>query len=279
MNYLERFFNEKINRQGETLSENTRINYESDINQFLTYVGKDELNITASDVSEWYGAKRNEYELTSLSRKVNALKSYFRFLLNIKIIESNPMDILPNFKPKAKDKRVLSKEELNAIIRQSKSSRDEAIIHTLASTGIRISELINLRLSDLDEESIVITGKGNKDREIFLSEKAKLSIKEYLTTRKDTDIDNLFINNNGKPMSEQTVRGTIKTLSKRAMIDNYDEISPHTFRRTFATLLANNGVPVPTIQKSLGHEDISTTMLYIKVDNTQVKKAMCMGLY
>lgn len=279
MNYLERFFNEKINRQGEALSENTKINYDIDINQFLSYVGKDELNVNPSDVSSWFGAKRNEYELTSLARKVNALKSYFKFLLNIGVINSNPIDVLPSFKPKPNDKRALTSDELNAIIRQSKTPRDKAIIETLASTGMRVSELINLQLSDLENEQIVITGKGNKDRVVFLSSKAKSAIDEYLKTRKDTNINNVFINNNGRKMTEQTIRSTIQTLSRRAMIDDYNTISPHTFRRTYATLLANKNVPIPTIQKVLGHSSIETTMLYIKVDNTQIKDVMCMDLF
>lgn len=279
MNYLERYFNEKINKNGELLDEDTRTAYEFDINQFLSYVNKPVESITLSDASAWFGHYRQQYATKSMSRKVMALKSYFKFLKNIGIIAENPMDNLQLFKAKSKEKIALTTDEINAMIRQSKNLRDKAIIEVLVSTGLRISELINLTLSDIQNEPITINGKGDKDRDIFLSQKAKDSIKEYLTIRPNVEIDNLFVSNQGTKMRETSINRTLKILAERAGIENPERVTPHLFRATCATLLSENNVPVPVIQKVLGHSSISTTMIYIKTSKSQIQNAMCMNLY
>lgn len=276
---LERFLNEKINRHGNRLDEDTKVAYRFDIGQFMEHVGKNESEITYNDISEWFGHYREQYSTATMSRKIMALKSYFKWLTAIGYISENPIENFQTFTPKSKEKVPLTVDEVNAIIRQGKNSRDKAIVQTLASTGIRVSELIDMKLSDLDSETVVIHGKGDKDRVISVSNKTRGFIKEYLKSRKDCDIDNIFVSNNGTEMKEKTINKTLKALAKRAGIEDWKAVSPHLFRCTYASLLAENNVPIPTVQKILGHSRIETTMRYIKTNNTQVVNAMNIDLY
>ena len=203
---LERFLNEKVNKYGNRLDEDTKVAYKFDIGQFIEYIGKDESETTYNDVSEWFGHYREQYSTATMSRKIMALKSYFKWLKAIGYVKENPIDNFQTFTPKSKEKVPLTVDEVNAMIRQGKNTRDKAIVQTLASTGLRVSELINMKLSDLDSENIVIHGKGDKDRVISISEKTRGFINEYIKkTRKNSGINNIFVSNNGTEMKEKTI--------------------------------------------------------------------------
>ena len=278
MKMLERFLNEKVNKYGKELDHDTKIAYEYDITQFMEYADKPESEITYNDISKWFGCYRKKYSTATMARKIMALKSYFRWLKAIGAINENPTEDFQTFTPQSKEKVPLSIIEINEMIKQSKNSRDKAIIETLAFTGMRISELIDMKLSDMDEDEVIIHGKGGKVRTIFLSEKVRSAIEDYIVDRKQADIDNIFISNNHTKMTERTINNLLKSLARRAGIERWETVSPHLFRATYASLLAEKNVPVPTIQKILGHTLISTTMIYIKTNQSQVKNAMCMDI-
>ena len=256
------------------LSKNTVSSYKSDISSFLLWLSINSfnpLNVTSVEINN-YVAKlfSDDLKSSSVNRKISSIKSFYIFLLKKKIIIKSPVDeivmqkqekYLPVSMSEEEVERLLSSPNLNIPIER----KDKAMIEVLYATGIRISELINLKLTDIDTNRSVlkVLGKGSKERLVPYGEKASESIHLYLKDRKDLKSKEIFLSNRGSKISRGAFWQRIKIYIKRENLKA--SISPHTLRHAFATHLLNRGADLRSVQILLGHSDLSTTQIYTHI--------------
>jgi integrase/recombinase XerD len=269
------------------LSKNTIESYMRDLNKLLVFIEDKQLLlrlIKTSDLEEFLaGLYDSSLTPRSISRVISTLKSFFHFLLLDQYREDNPTDLLESPKSNIKLPVVLAIEEIDQIlsvidVSTLEGTRNYAIIETLYSCGLRVSELTNLRFSDLyfDEGFIRVSGKGNKQRLVPISEIATQKISNWLDYRKQINVkkgneDIVFISSRrGKALSRITVFHFIKQYAEEAGIKK--EVSPHVFRHSFATHLLERGANIRVIQEMLGHEKITTTEIYTQIDRTFLRQ-------
>ncbi|MBO5216759.1 MAG: site-specific tyrosine recombinase XerD [Alistipes sp.] len=226
---------------------------------------------------EWLYEKGSKK--TSQARQLSGIKSFFNYLLLNEQIESSPVELIEPPKPSRHLPDTLSVEEINNIISSidystTKGLRDRAIIEVLYSCGLRVSELCNLRLSDLffGEGYIRVIGKGNKQRLVPISGVARDRIQLYKEVRGETNQDILFLSNRGSKLTRVMIFTIIKQAAQRAGIDK--SISPHTLRHSFATHLLEGGANIRQVQQMLGHESILTTEVYTHLDTKHLKQTI-----
>lgn len=263
------------------LSENTIESYGLDILKLINHSKENKLSLKAnsiknSDIREFIFQQSKQLSSNSQSRLISSLKKFFDYLIIEKIINENPVDNIEYPKIGLRIPNTLTTSEIDEIINflgksKKNSSRNTAITEVLYSCGLRVSELINITISDIffDEFLIKIIGKGNKERFVPMSKMAKVMIKEYINTErfnmapKKGQEDILFLNNRGKKLSRIMIY-TILNIAKRG-IGSKKKISPHILRHSFATHLIENGADISSIQKMLGHSNIITTERYLHV--------------
>lgn len=266
-----------------SLSENTVSSYCSDVDKFFEYWANlgDVSNIRSVDSENIKGFISQEMEKglskRSQARLVSSLKAFFKFLVNESIIELDPCVLIDSPKIKPYLPEVLSQDEVVRIIEsvdlsQPEGHRNRAILETLYSCGLRVSELVNLKYSDIffDQEFLRIIGKGNKQRLVPLGRPAADAIRIYLQTRsllpvKKGSEDNVFLNRRGGRITREMVFLIVKKSAAEAGVDKI--ISPHTFRHSFATHLVENGADLRAVQEMLGHESILTTEIYTHINS------------
>ena len=256
------------------LSNNTVSSYKNDIKSFFLWLDENSfnpLNINASDANNYVSKLFGDgLKSSSVNRKISAIKSFYIFLQKKKIIMKSPIaDIvmpkqekyLPVSMSEEEVERLLNSPDLNIQIER----RDKAMIEVLYATGIRISELTNLKLTDLDINRSVLKvfGKGSKERLVPFGEKAAESLSLYLTDRKDLKLKEIFLSNRGTKISRGAFWQRIKIYTKRENLKI--SISPHTLRHAFATHLLNRGADLRSVQILLGHSDLSTTQIYTHI--------------
>ena len=256
------------------LSNNTVSSYKNDIKSFFLWLDENSfnpLNINASDANNYVSKLFGDgLKSSSVNRKISAIKSFYIFLQKKKIIMKSPIaDIvmpkqekyLPVSMSEEEVERLLNSPDLNIQIER----RDKAMIEVLYATGIRISELTNLKLTDLDINRSVLKvfGKGSKERLVPFGEKAAESINLYLKDRKDLKSKEIFLSNRGTKISRGAFWQRIKIYTKRENLKI--SISPHTLRHAFATHLLNRGADLRSVQILLGHSDLSTTQIYTHI--------------
>lgn len=264
----------------KSLSNNTIEAYEKDLSKLLTYLS--DAKISYKDVSiqhlRDFLIDLNELGIhpRSQARIISGVKSFYRFLLYEKEIEEDPTELLEMPKIGTRIPEVLSIEEINEIISAidlstKEGQRNKAIIETLYGSGLRVSELINLRISNIyvKEGFMKIEGKGNKQRLVPISGESLNQIKLWLLDRNELTIqrgheDFLFLNRRGAQLTRVMIFTIIKKLVEMAGIKK--NVSPHTFRHSFATHLLEGGANLRAIQQLLGHESIVTTEIYTHVD-------------
>ena len=264
-------------------SSNTINSYLSDLKSFEKYLLKRKISfkktINDTDVVKKYFRylSRSKISPRSIKRKFSSLSSYFSYLIERKKIKKNPLNGIYTPKLIKKLPTVLSVEEIKKIFKQSENSdnellglRDRCIIELLYSCGLRVSELCELKVNNIQFDSNVIRffGKGNKERIIPLTFYAKEWLEKYLyqsrqilSNRKLSDQKYVFLSNNGKRLTRAAIWQSIKKYVGAAGITK--TVSPHTFRHSFATHLVDGGANLVEIQKLLGHSDISTTEIYV----------------
>lgn len=218
------------------------------------------------------------------SRKLSSLRSFYNYLYKIiAIIEENPMNLIDGPKIPKRLPHYLELEEVKKLLESVLSvkdpfyrARDFAIIMLFLNTGLRLSELVNLKISDFErtDSTIHVIGKGNKERSIFLNDSVKEAIYGYLDARPESEVENLFLNKSGSKFFAQ--RGIQHMLNKYLIACGLaGKYSPHSLRHTAATLLFQYGdVDIRTLQIILGHESVSTTQIYTHVSDDQVQKAL-----
>lgn len=278
------------------LSPNTVDSYLFDLKFFIEYM-QDKYNtktydsITAKQLRDYIKSLSMytfneivfERKNSSINRSISTLKSFFKYLINNELIKSDPTKDLIFPKKAKKIPVVLSVVEINSIldsiiINKKNNIRDKAIISVLYSCGLRVSELIDLNLTNLflDDDIIKILGKGNKERIVPIGAIAKKDLIYYIENvrpfyaRKKNSRGILFLSNRGLPISRKTIWIIIKETSMKAGIKK--NISPHTFRHSFATHLLEGGADLRVVQELLGHSNISTTQIYTHLDKTFLKE-------
>jgi integrase/recombinase XerD len=272
------------------LSKNTIANYTFDLmrlTQFLeaNAIISNPIVITEEQLQEFIYAVSKEVRPRSQARIISGLKSFFSYLIFEEYRNDNPMELIETPKTGRKLPDTLSLQEIDLLIQaidlsQPEGERNRAMLETLYSCGLRVSELTTLKISDLffDEGFIKITGKGNKQRFVPIAASTQKYIEIYRTKiRSHQSIqkgseDTLFLNRRGKQLTRAMIFTIIKKLA--VQIDLKKTISPHTFRHSFATHLLENGVDLRFIQLMLGHESITTTEVYVHLDRKHLSQVV-----
>lgn len=249
----------------EGLSPITLESYKIELRVFSEHVKKRAQDITTSDIRVYLGEFDN-LKVSSVSRKLSVLKSFFGWLTAEEFLQRDPTK---KIKPPKKEKRLpkaLSIEELEMLREGCETKRQRAFIEVLYATGCRLSEVQQLNKNNIDIRlmSTKVIGKGNKEREVYLSFKAMYHLKKYLQSR-DDDCEALFVTER-KPYRRLSNRGIQREIGKIAKQAGLEKnVHPHILRHTFATLLLNNGAELAAVQALLGHENASTTQIYAQL--------------
>lgn len=263
-------------------SENTIKSYKNDLKNFSNYINKEITNIKENDIKNYIKHLNKENNDTkTISHNISTLRSFYKFLLIEKKVKNNPMEYIELPKIKKSLPKTLSIEEIDKLLdiklKDAFSYRNKAMLELMYSSGLRVSELVNVKTHDIDTSNCIIRimGKGKKERIVPLGDYAinyiEIYIKEYREKliKKEMN-DYLFLNNHGKKMTRQGFFKMLKQLAKEKNIKT--EFSPHTLRHSFATHLLNGGADLRSIQEMLGHESISTTQIYTHVSKEKLKE-------
>tara|TARA_B100000676_G_scaffold311610_1_gene382129 strand:- start:1130 stop:2020 length:891 start_codon:yes stop_codon:yes gene_type:complete len=267
------FFNYLFIEKG--LSKNTINAYKNDIYEFSCWMKDkhigDYKSVAENHINEFIAHlfKKN-LKSSSVNRKISSLKNFYLFLLKKKQINASPLSEIISPKKEQYLPSSMSENEVEKLLNSPNTSidienRDKAMIEMLYATGMRISELVSLKITDIDLERSVlkVLGKGSKERLIPFGEQALDSLNSYLNKRKKSIAKEVFISNRGTKMSRTTFWQRIKIYLSREGLDN--SISPHTLRHAFATHLLNRGADLRSVQLLLGHSDLSTTQIYTHI--------------
>ena len=271
-NFLE-YLNKELN-----YSENTEISYREDITNFLNYLEKKQLNYKKIDgeIIRDYLKYLDEAKLknSTIARRISALRTFYNYLLNKNIVDTNLFNSIRNPKLEKKLPNYLSYEELAKILDNIDIStkiglRNRLLVEMFYATGCRVSEMINIKVSDINKSnnSIRIMGKGKKMRIVYFGEYARDYLDRYLLL---IDTDYLFTQESGDKLSIHDVEYIISDLVKNLALKTH--VTPHTLRHTFATHLLNNGADIKTVQELLGHSSLNTTGIYTHVSNERIKE-------
>ena len=255
------------------LSINTLHAYSSDIRLFLKgQKGCEE--VSDRDLFAFMERLKKEgYHQNSIARIWTSLKLFLRFLEKEGILKANVAELWESPKLKAALPTVLTEDEVRVLLEGCGNVFDRAILEFLYATGIRVSELCNLNLFDVDETTLRVKGKGGKERIVPIALRTVQVLDQYLLKRKKEIRENppLFINNRGKRISRQFVWTLVKLYAEKAGINK--QVSPHTLRHSYATHLLENGADLRIIQELLGHSNISTTDRYTHISNKHLRSA------
>ena len=268
-----------IYMKAEKRSQNTIRAYVTDIDACLSFINKPENEIIYSDLIEWKASMVDSLSSATVARKIASVKNYFKQLKKMDEIKIDPSVELESNKIRNKEKVPLNPSEIRAMIDCADKLRSKAIITMLASTGMRISELINLTIEEYNKNPITIIGKGNKKRNIYLTLETRNTVNQYLETRPDSQYDNVFLSNGAHPLQANNVSLMLKNTAYKAGIENWNEISNHWLRTSAATMQSEAGQPIEVIQEMLGHSSITTTRRYVKVSHKHLENAMTTQLF
>ena len=263
------------------MAKNTVISYQRDLKKMSAFLEErgvtDVADIKEADLQEYIDSlKANGMSPATISRNIASAKALFIYLVKKKIVSENPASALKSPKISKKMPKILSQDEMERLLSSPrednpKGLRDKAMMELLYSTGMRVSELVNLRLDDIDmEESRVSCTDPGKERNLKFNERTKTALSGYLEHSRDTmirdgDVDFLFTNCSGESMSRQGFWKLIKYYAVRADIDA--DITPHTLRHTFAAHLVEQGADLRDVQRIMGHSDIATTQMYAHLND------------
>ena len=268
------------------LSNNTITAYRQDLTSFVCFIQKENLTswpTQAVDIDAFLAEQRDQKKATSsISRLITSLRKFYQWLVRQNIQKLNPMLEIDSPKKRRTLPVALTVNEVNNLLEQPDTKkklglRDRALLETLYATGIRVSELINLKFTDLHEELklVKVFGKGSKERLIPISEVAlswidsyKEKVRDPLILKIGKNTDFIFLNSRGGSLTRQAVWQIIKHYCKMAGIQK--NVTPHTLRHTFATHLLENGADLRVVQEILGHSDISTTQIYTNLSQKHI---------
>lgn len=267
-------------------SNHTVINYKNDLESFFSFLKSEgissfseiDFRVIRTYLSYLYEQK---YSKNTVSRHISCLRSFYKYLLKENIITKNPMIFISNPKKDKKLPKFLYESEVESILSipdrtTPKGIREALILEFLYSTGVRVSELCNVKIADISffDNRVKILGKGSKERYVLFGSELKnilhLYLKESRPFFEKNKNDYLLLNDSGNQMLDRRVRTIIDNILKKA--ETKMHISPHTLRHSFATHMLNNGADLRTVQELLGHEDLSTTQIYTHISNERLRK-------
>ena len=281
MEYLEQYLD--YLQYQKNYSIETIHSYKIDLIEFFDYIKKESISYKEMDydmVRIWLMKLNEEYDKSStISRKISSLRSFYKYLLNKKVIENSPFSLVSLPKKEKHLPRFFYYNELEELfkvpdITTPLGQRDRLILEMLYATGVRVSELVNIKVSDIVGEEIKVLGKGNKERIVVFGAYAEDILELYLSDGyKKLNVKNseyLFLNNNGFKLTSRGIRYLLDKIINKTTIDK--KISPHMLRHSFATHLLNEGCDILTVQELLGHESLTATSIYTHVTNDRLKE-------
>lgn len=254
------------------------------LNKYYTFMKKNNLNlktIKKNDIKDYLKyLKDNKMSPKTINQNMSCLRSFYKFLIIEKYLTADPLEYVEAPKFRKSLPKVLSKEEVDKLLDidliNKYSYRNKAMLELMYATGVRVSELVNLKIHDIDYDMELLRtmGKGNKERIIPIGEYAMYYLKLYVNNFREELIkknytDYLFLNNHGKKISRQSFYKLIKELAIKKNIKT--EFSPHTLRHSFATHLLDSGTDIKSIQEMLGHSSLQTTQIYTHVSNKKLE--------
>ena len=271
----------KFLENDKKVSNNTLQSYKRDLEQYKNYLSSKGIKynkVKEEDIKEYleYLVKSENKKPSTISRMIASIRSFYQYEVKNKVLLLDPTEGIQSPKIEKKAPCILTTQEVELLLEQPtdtdlKGIRDRAMLEFAYATGMRVTEIISLNVSDVDlEKGFVVCKNGNKTREIPLGKLALNSVKEYLEKAREVLVKterekSLFVNLNGKRLTRQGFWKIIKYYQEQAHIDK--DITPHTLRHSFATHLLQNGAELKAIQSMLGHSDISSTQVYMKFQN------------
>ena len=267
-------------------SDYTIVSYRDDILEYLGYLKSENINYLEVEYSDirfflMYLKESKKDNNSSIDRKLSSLRGFYKYMANEGVVRTNVFSLVSGPKKSKKLPRYFEYNELEEMfnvpdLNTSLGQRDRLILEMLYATGVRVGELVSIKVSDIDlgRKNIIILGKGNKERFVTYGEYCEDSLKEYLKDGRlslnTKDSEYLFLNNNGGQLTERGVRFILDKIIKQTGINK--SISPHMIRHSFATHLLNAGCDLLTVQKLLGHESIKATQIYTHVTTDRLKE-------
>ena len=284
--YIEFIFAQK------NLAKNTVTSYENDLSEFARFIGhNDFLDLTINQLKGYVSHLSKNFSPSSHCRKLSSVKNFFLYLYDLKLVNNTPMDFIDFPKLPKKIPKFLSESEVNILIEKSyedhsfRGLRRTLLIEILYATGIRVSELVSIRLGDITDNysSIIIKGKGGKQRIVPLFGKVISVLKKYIgfLNKLKEQSNSLFLFPSNSKLGHLTRNRffqILKKLGKEIHLD-LNRISPHVLRHSFASHLLSRGVDLRIIQESLGHKDISTTQIYTHIQSSKLRKILEKRVY
>ena len=269
------------------LSKNTILNYKLDLDNYVNYLEDNNIKsfnkITLNDINSYLqDLNKSGLNPISIRRHITTIKEFHKYLVKFKKVKNDVSINIDVIKISKKLPTIVQKDEMEKILDVNLSSafkyRDKAMLELMYGSGLRVSELVNLTIYNIDFQNdlILIEGKGNKERIIPMSKYSKEALELYLIERNkllkkgNLDEEKLFLNNHGKGITRHGFNYILQNILKENNITS--NITPHSLRHTFATDLLNNGADLRSIQELLGHSDITTTRIYTHVANTKLKE-------
>lgn len=260
-------------------SVNTYTSYINDLYYFYIFIKKDLTKVTFEDIKDYLEhLNLNKKKTSSIRRKISSLKSFYKFLYKNNYINKKDYPLTKIAYPKMEKKlpKFIYYNDLLEIINESSKDkdgvRDRLIIEMLYATGVRVSELINIKINDIDfnNRRIIVLGKGNKERIVYYGEYAEEVLKEYMKTHERKNHNYLFVNSKGGKLTDRGVRYIIDNIMSKLSVKTH--VTPHVLRHTFATDMLNNGCDIKVVQELLGHSSLKATEIYTHVTNEHLKK-------
>ena len=266
------------------LSNRTKESYMNDLEVYKEFLEKNFVfnveNITNNNIKDFLKERTSTEQTSTIAHNLTVIKNFHSYLLKQNITKTNPSEFIERPKLRKTLPKTLSIEDIDILLNIELNTefdyRNKAMLELMYGTGLRVSEIVNLTVNDIDMTNclIRIMGKGSKEREVPLGEYCIYYLQEYLKIRpsmlKKDSSDKLFLNNHGKGMTRQGFFKNLKQILKEKGLN--PEVSPHTLRHSFATHLVNRGADLRSIQEMLGHADISTTKIYTQVSDDKVKQ-------
>ena len=262
-------------------SENTIINYKVDISEFMDFTNNN-INISRDDVNNYLKfLYENNISRSSMARKLSSLRSFYNYLVKKEILKDNYFAMIKNPKKESSLPKYVKEDDIDKMFsipdtRNWIGQRNILIIRMLYATGLRVSELVNVKVNDINinDRTIRVLGKGSKERIVVFGNHTKDALDEYLNRgRREIDFHNseyLFLNKDGNKLSDRYVRKIIDDIIVKASIEMH--ISPHMLRHTFATGMLNNGADLVSVKELLGHESLNTTSIYTHVSYDKIRE-------
>lgn len=260
-------------------SINTYTSYINDLYYFYIFIKKDLTKVTFEDIKDYLEHLNLKKEKpSSVRRKISSLKSFYKFLYKNNYMDKKDYPLTKIAYPKMEKKlpKFIYYNDLLEIINESTKDkdgvRDRLIIEMLYATGVRVSELVNIQVNDIDfnNRRIIVLGKGNKERIVYYGEYAEEVLKEYMKTHERKNHNYLFVNSKGGQLTDRGVRYIIDNIMSKLSVKTH--VTPHVLRHTFATDMLNNGCDIKVVQELLGHSSLKATEIYTHVTNEHLKK-------